>query len=44
MAAKDGSNGAWCGEIKGRSSIFIASLFRESVGQKVGRLRKYENL
>ena len=34
MAAEDGSNGEWCDEIEGRSSIFIAPPFRDLVGPK----------
>ena len=40
MAAEDGRNRAWHGEIEGRSSVFITSLFHESASQKVGRPKK----
>ena len=39
MAAKDGSIAVGCGD---RSSIFIASPFRESYEQKAEKPKKYE--
>ena len=41
MAAEDGSNGAWRGDIVGRCSTFIASSFHKSAEQKAGRPRRF---
>ena len=39
----DGGNGAWCGDLEGRSTTYITSQFRKSAfRQKAGRPRKYE--
>ena len=36
MAAEDGSNGAWCGDIEGCCSTFIVSSFHESADKRLG--------
>ena len=37
---EDGSNGAWCGDLEGCCSTFIASSFCESAEQKAGKPKK----